>query len=74
MDALSEIVRIVSSIAGQTSLSALNATIGAARAGEAERGSLVVAAEGKKPAGDASQATLQAVELPQRDRGADPAA
>ena len=45
---IEEVIKLIHSIAGQTSLLALNATIEAARAGESGRGFAVVAAEVKE--------------------------
>jgi methyl-accepting chemotaxis protein len=54
---ISEVVRLISGIAGQTNLLALNATIEAARAGDAGKGFAVVAAEVKQLAQQTSAAT-----------------
>lgn len=54
---ISEVVRLISDIAGQTNLLALNATIEAARAGHAGKGFAVVAAEVKQLASQTAQAT-----------------
>jgi len=56
-EAMSGIVDLIGSIAGQINLLALNATIESARAGEAGRGFAVVASEVKTLAGQAKQAT-----------------
>ena len=56
-EAMSGIVDLIGSIAGQINLLALNATIESARAGEAGRGFAVVASEVKTQAGQAKQAT-----------------
>ncbi|GEP12406.1 methyl-accepting chemotaxis protein [Methylobacterium gnaphalii] len=59
--AMSGIVGLIQSIAGQINLLALNATIESARAGEAGRGFAVVAQEVKSLAGQAARATEQIV-------------
>jgi methyl-accepting chemotaxis protein len=51
------IVELIGNITGQINLLALNATIESARAGEAGRGSAVVASEVKNLANQAKQAT-----------------
>jgi urea transport system substrate-binding protein len=51
------ILKLIQSVAGQTSLLALNATIEAARAGEAGRGFAVVASEVKELANQTARAT-----------------
>jgi urea transport system substrate-binding protein len=53
------VIKLIQSIAGQTSLLALNATIEAARAGEAGRGFAVVASEVKELAGQTAGATRE---------------
>jgi methyl-accepting chemotaxis protein len=54
---IGEIVKVITSIAGQTHLLALNATIEAARAGEAGKGFAVVANEVKDLAKETAKAT-----------------
>lgn len=61
IDAIANVVRLISDVAKQTNLLALNATIEAARAGEAGRGFAVVASEVKALSVETQNATDEIV-------------
>ena len=63
VEKMHEIVKMISSIANQTSMLALNASIEAARAGEAGRGFAVVASQVTAMAGQTKEATVNITEL-----------
>ncbi|MBU3079103.1 methyl-accepting chemotaxis protein [Sphingomonas quercus] len=69
MEQLAAIVTTIGGIATQTRLLAINATIEAARGGDASRGFAVVASEVKKLAGDTRSATEKAARMMEARRG-----